>query len=134
MLFDHLQVAWSLLDPGAERAGEGGHALAHGRDQGFQLGGICARIHASLLRVGYETGVYNQDRSTSRRRFSVSDNSCAHPRSWLCCGCYWAEVMPSSYALYRLLDALLWRYEDRWPRLAKWGYDQLEAWGYPATS
>ena len=50
MLFDRLQVVRGRLHPGAECAGDGRHALAHGRDKFFQTGAICASMHPCLLR------------------------------------------------------------------------------------
>ena len=32
--------------------------------------------------------------------------------------------------LYRFIDALCWKYEDRFPRLANWLYDWLERRGF----
>lgn len=56
---------------------------AHGRDQLFQPGGICARLHASLLRVDDVAGYSSRDRSTyGGGSPSLTTLACTPGRSW----------------------------------------------------
>jgi hypothetical protein len=51
VVFNVGQAVRLLLHPAAQRAGQRGHALAHGHNQVFCSGGICGRIQVNLLWV-----------------------------------------------------------------------------------
>jgi hypothetical protein len=80
VLFNRLQVLRGLLHPDAERAREGDHAHAlmvvtnASRRAVSVLGCMPASFGWATKRVRTPL-----NRSTSRRRFSVSDNSCSQP-------------------------------------------------------
>ncbi len=79
MLFKFSEGVGLVLYPTGEGVGYGGHVLAHGRDELFGLGGICARMHGDLLGMRTGWACSSRDPSTCLRRSNLSDNSCSHP-------------------------------------------------------